>query len=304
MPNRIIKESALTSGSLRKLSAEAERLFWRLVVVADDFGRFIANPAVVKAKCFPLRVDEFKTPMVQKWLQEIVNGEMVTIYEVDLTLYGQFNNFEKHNGKRRAKHSKYPAPGPGKLYVAPSMVIDPLLEAADSGGTSRNVAADSGGTSRNVSTFQTEENQHDSICEQMLADASKCPRDTRHETRDTRSETREGTAQARSLIVPPNWVSKETWDEFYAAQVYTRRRKSAAPFSQSIADRIFKVIDRLRAKGYGGNAILHKMIDKGWVSIEEEWIDKPGKDNPHGRPEPKGFDGVRHYKEITGKSNA
>ena len=36
MPSRIIKESITTSESLSEVSADAERLFWRLVVKADD----------------------------------------------------------------------------------------------------------------------------------------------------------------------------------------------------------------------------------------------------------------------------
>lgn len=35
MPSRIIKESITTSESLSEVSADAERLFWRLVVKAE-----------------------------------------------------------------------------------------------------------------------------------------------------------------------------------------------------------------------------------------------------------------------------
>ncbi|PWM38102.1 MAG: transcriptional regulator, partial [Clostridiales bacterium] len=38
MADRVIKESTVTSEPLSEISAEAERLFWRLVVKADDFG--------------------------------------------------------------------------------------------------------------------------------------------------------------------------------------------------------------------------------------------------------------------------
>lgn len=37
MPSRIIKESITTSESLSEVSADAERLFWRLVVKAEDW---------------------------------------------------------------------------------------------------------------------------------------------------------------------------------------------------------------------------------------------------------------------------
>ena len=46
MPSRIIKESITTSESLSEVSADAERLFWRLVVKADDFALDPKNPRV------------------------------------------------------------------------------------------------------------------------------------------------------------------------------------------------------------------------------------------------------------------
>lgn len=39
MPNRILKESITTSETLDSLSAEEERLFYRLLVICDDYGR-------------------------------------------------------------------------------------------------------------------------------------------------------------------------------------------------------------------------------------------------------------------------
>ena len=47
MPSRIIKESITTGESLSEVSAEAERLFWRLVVKADDFGLYYGNPRIL-----------------------------------------------------------------------------------------------------------------------------------------------------------------------------------------------------------------------------------------------------------------
>ena len=73
-------------------------------------------------------------------------------------------------------------------------------------------------------------------------------------------------------IIPPHWVDQQTWIEFQDVQAHVRKKKRAPPLSQSIADRIFGVIEALRAKGHDGNELLHKMIDRGWLSIEEDWI--------------------------------
>ena len=55
MPSRIIKESITTSESLSEVSADAERLFWRLVVKADDFGLYYGNPRILASMCFRRR---------------------------------------------------------------------------------------------------------------------------------------------------------------------------------------------------------------------------------------------------------
>lgn len=108
MPNRIIKESALDSEDLDKLSNGAERLFWRLIVVADDFGRFEGSPQVVKARCFPRKVDTLRTSEVQTWMNELTPS-LVRYYHVNGRQYGFFVNWLRHQQKR-ANKSKFPDP--------------------------------------------------------------------------------------------------------------------------------------------------------------------------------------------------
>lgn len=109
MPNRIIKESALDSEDLDTLSNSGERLFWRLILVADDYGRFEATPQVVKARCFPRRVDTMRTNEVEKAMKEL-SPLLVRFYSVGGRQYGCFLNWEKHQGSPRAKKSKFPDP--------------------------------------------------------------------------------------------------------------------------------------------------------------------------------------------------
>ena len=66
MPNRIIRESCTTSPTLDALSDGAERMFWRLTTIADDYGRFDADPRVLLAKCFPLRVGRISIKTIEK----------------------------------------------------------------------------------------------------------------------------------------------------------------------------------------------------------------------------------------------
>lgn len=114
LPNRIIRDSCKTSHSLEKLSSEAERLFWRLVTVADDFGRFEADPVLLLAKCFPLKVQEYKLKDVAKWYAELEACEHVQTYVSNCYHYGFFTSWDKHQ-VTRAKASKYPDPVPANI---------------------------------------------------------------------------------------------------------------------------------------------------------------------------------------------
>lgn len=108
MPNRIIRESALTSHSLNRLSDGAERLFWRLTLVADDHGRFDAYPPTVKARCFPCKVDELKTDKIRAWLVELSRDHCL-YYTVGDRIYGQFYKWAEY--QRQYGHaSKFPQP--------------------------------------------------------------------------------------------------------------------------------------------------------------------------------------------------
>lgn len=108
MPNRIIHEKALRSSSLAKLSAEAERLFWRLTLVADDKGRFDAFPATVKANCFPRLVDDIKTKEVVSWMQEL-GRDCCRFYTVDGAQYGYFVKWEEYQ-RVYGNKPKFPQP--------------------------------------------------------------------------------------------------------------------------------------------------------------------------------------------------
>lgn len=107
MPTRYIKESARTSKNLNTVSDFAERLFWRLITTADDYGRFLACPQIVKSICFPLS-DTMKAFKIEQALGELHTAKLIGLYMVGDRHYGWFMNWVKHQGKPRAKESKYP----------------------------------------------------------------------------------------------------------------------------------------------------------------------------------------------------
>lgn len=108
MPSRILKESICTSESLAYISAEAEVLFYRLIVRADDFGLYYGTPKILASLLFPLNVPTEKK--VSSWLAELVNGGLVATYRAENgRQYLKLLSWDKHQN-RRATKPKYPLP--------------------------------------------------------------------------------------------------------------------------------------------------------------------------------------------------
>lgn len=109
LPSRIIRESCTTSPTLDALSDGAERMFWRLTTIADDFGRFDADHRVLLARCFPLKTNTLSLKEIEKYITEMVSVSLITLYEVNNRIYGYFNTWGKYQ-RIRCKVSKFPEP--------------------------------------------------------------------------------------------------------------------------------------------------------------------------------------------------
>lgn len=81
MPTRLLRDWT-DSQRLDGISADAERLFMRLIMKADDYGRFHADPRMVKAFCFPL-VDNLRPNDLSRWLDELSTRQLILRYEAD-----------------------------------------------------------------------------------------------------------------------------------------------------------------------------------------------------------------------------
>lgn len=107
MPNRIIKESICRSDSIDSLSWFEEVLFYRLIVVCDDYGRFDGRPAIIKGVCFPLK--DIRVEQIEKALDKLSTVGMIWRYNVEDKAFLQLIAWERHQ-QIRAKKSKYPSP--------------------------------------------------------------------------------------------------------------------------------------------------------------------------------------------------
>ena len=107
MPNRIIKESICRSDSIDSLSWFEEVLFYRLIVVCDDYGRFDGRPAIIRGACFPLK--DMRLDQIEDALKGLAIAGMIRRYETEDGAFLQLTAWGKHQ-QIRAKNSKYPAP--------------------------------------------------------------------------------------------------------------------------------------------------------------------------------------------------
>tara|TARA_R110000868_G_scaffold395305_2_gene666927 strand:- start:413 stop:1324 length:912 start_codon:yes stop_codon:yes gene_type:complete len=105
MPKRILRDWT-DSLRLADLTAEAERLFTRIIMKADDFGRFHADPRLLASACFPYAQD-ITPDLMRCWLAELEAEELVVLYEIGPRRFLAVTNF----GQRlRDTKSKFPAP--------------------------------------------------------------------------------------------------------------------------------------------------------------------------------------------------
>ena len=83
MPNRILKESICTNEQIDGLTAFEETVFYRLIVICDDFGRFDGRISVLKGRMFPLRDDKLKTEALEKAMKSLVQAGLVMFYKAE-----------------------------------------------------------------------------------------------------------------------------------------------------------------------------------------------------------------------------
>lgn len=108
MPNRIIREGILTSERVDQLQGWAAECFYRrLMSVVDDFGRFYGNASLIRAACYPLKIDKVSNADIEKWLADCAGAALVSTYEIDGKRYLQLQDFRQ---QVRAHESKFPAP--------------------------------------------------------------------------------------------------------------------------------------------------------------------------------------------------
>lgn len=120
MPNRILRDGILDSEAVNGLSEQGEIFYRRLMSIVDDYGRFEANPVVLRARLFAMQLDRWPLSRVSEALSEVsrltVNEEhLVIVYEVGNKKYLEIQRFKQ---RVRSPSSKYPGVDDGHVTVA------------------------------------------------------------------------------------------------------------------------------------------------------------------------------------------
>ena len=105
MPNRILRDWT-DSFLVHELNADEERFFVRLLMKADDFGRFHGDGKLLNANLFPLH--DFERQEVEKWRDKCQQVGLVNVYQDDRgRTFLEVKNF---NQRTRQQASKFPDP--------------------------------------------------------------------------------------------------------------------------------------------------------------------------------------------------
>jgi hypothetical protein len=105
MGARMIRDGLLTSEKINKCSDFEECLFVRLMLVADDFGRYYAIPELVKSHCYPF--DNRTLEQVKNGLKQLELIGLIKTYESGDKKYLLILNFSQ---RLRQMKSKFPDP--------------------------------------------------------------------------------------------------------------------------------------------------------------------------------------------------
>lgn len=161
MPNRILREGILTSEAVDSLSNPAEVFYRRLMSVIDDFGRYYAKPSLLRAACYPLRLDKVTDMDVVKFLAELCNTKpcpLALVYEVEGK---QFLQLLKFRQQVRAKKSKFPDPPSHAAQMHSERIADAHLDGGGGGDVVED--EDGGDKGENRSTVSTSACPHQEI---------------------------------------------------------------------------------------------------------------------------------------------
>lgn len=104
MPQRFLKPGLIASSKWDSLAWITQSFYIRLITLVDDFGRYEANPNLIRSMAFPLRED-IRASQVSALCIELQDAQLAIFYKANGKEYMQLLNWTE---KPRADSSKYP----------------------------------------------------------------------------------------------------------------------------------------------------------------------------------------------------
>jgi len=111
---RMIDKVIILSRKINAVSEGAENLYYRLNVCADDFGRYHADPEIIKGQIYTRR--SISTTVIKNRLKELWDTKLIRLYEIDDETYIEIAEFAKHQKLRSDIQPKAICPEP-KNYL-------------------------------------------------------------------------------------------------------------------------------------------------------------------------------------------
>lgn len=122
----------------------SEVFFRRVLSIVDDYGRYEANPLLLRSKCYPLQVDAVKQSDINKWLAECQKAGLLILYFG--VMAGKTKRFLQivNFGQQTRTPSKFPSPDDKCSQMIANAHL--VVSVSVSGGVSANapVARDDG----------------------------------------------------------------------------------------------------------------------------------------------------------------
>jgi hypothetical protein len=106
MPNRMLRDWT-DSEKVNRISAEAERLFTRLIMKVDDYGGYFADARRLRPSLFPFLLEQISEKDVERWVRECEKSGLIKVFTYEGKQYLQILDFKQRLDKSRAK---YPFP--------------------------------------------------------------------------------------------------------------------------------------------------------------------------------------------------
>lgn len=119
LPNRILRDGIIDSRAINALSDDAELFYRRLMSVVDDFGRFEADPVLLRTKVFPRKSSTWTEERISACLRECSETfyfdrptgkrlPLIVVYHKFDSVFLEIQNFGQR--LRPRVKSKYPDP--------------------------------------------------------------------------------------------------------------------------------------------------------------------------------------------------